>query len=69
MRPSYDLTIDGEQKIVFVVDLDRPGCRSMTNDAENVVADGHAMVSPFWKSSYPPIRKLALRRPIERRHI
>ena len=43
VRSSYDLTIDGEQKIVFVVDRNLPGRRSMTNDAENVVADIVAM--------------------------
>jgi hypothetical protein len=35
--------VDGEQKIAFVVDRNLPGHRSVTNDAENVVADIAAM--------------------------
>jgi hypothetical protein len=38
-RSAYDLTVDGEQHIAFVVDTGHETCRSVTNDAENVVAD------------------------------
>ena len=38
-RSAYDLTIDGERHIVFIVDTGHETRRSVTNDAENVIAD------------------------------
>lgn len=42
-RSSYRVVeVDHERATVFLVDLDEPGCRSVTNDAENVYEDVQA---------------------------